>query len=213
MPGLLFVDLWPECRADGCWQPRFAEIPRIASTVGIESAVLHHSRIDAQAVAALSPRGIMLSGSSYNLMEEPADDPVDGVALPVFARLTAALAQLPQTPVLGICFGLQYLMFAAGGHLCPLERPRREPAFPIEVLTDDPLFTGISSPRLVENHAWSVDRCAPGYQVVARSADGIEAARHERLPRVGVQFHPEYCTHAGATSDGERMLRNWLQTL
>jgi GMP synthase-like glutamine amidotransferase len=210
MAGVLYIDLWPEDDGDGCWKPRFAAIPAAARQLGVGISVLHYRRIDPVRIAADPPAGIMLSGSSSNLVDHPADDPHDGIGIAAFAAVGALLERLPAVPVLGICFGLQYLNVAAGGTLAQLPTTRKEPAWPIEVLEDDPLFAGLTAPRVAENHRWLVERPAPGYQLVARSQDGIEALRHRELPRVGVQFHPEYFTRKGATRDGERMLSNWL---
>jgi para-aminobenzoate synthetase len=210
MAGVLYIDLWPEEDGDGCWKPRFAAIPTVARRLGVGITVQHYHRIDPVRLAADPPAGIMLSGSSSNLLAVPADDPQDGIGIEAFAAVGELLERLPSVPVLGICFGLQYLTVAAGGTLVQLPTMRKSPAWPIELLTDDELFAGLPAPRLVENHLWQVERPAPGYQLVARSADGIEALRHRELPRVGVQFHPEYFIKEGATRDGERMLSNWL---
>ncbi len=213
MRPLLFIDLWPEVCRRGYWKKRFAAIPVTAAAGGFTAAVEHFTRLDGDAIAAAPPAGIILSGSRSNILDDPSADPRDGVALSAFAALTELLAEIPQVPVLGICFGLQYLTVAAGGTLGILPAPRQAPDWRIEPLVPDPLFAGLRAPRCVENHAWSVVRAAPGYRVVARSDDGIEAVRHERLPRAGVQFHPEYYRQPGATRDGERVLRNWLATL
>jgi GMP synthase-like glutamine amidotransferase len=210
MAGVLFVDLWPEDDGVGCWKPRFAAIPATAGRLGVGMSVLHYRRLDPVACAAEPPAGIMLSGSRSNLLADPAADPEDGIGIEAFAAVGALLERLPEVPVLGICFGLQYLMVAAGGTLAQLPAMRSEPAWPIELLADDELFAGVPAPRLVENHRWRVERPAPGYRLLARSQDGIEAVRHRVLPRVGVQFHPEYFAQPGATRDGERLLANWL---
>jgi GMP synthase-like glutamine amidotransferase len=207
---VLFVDLWPEDDGDGCWKPRFAAIPATALRLGVDIAVVHHRRVDPDRLSSDPPAGIILSGSRSNLLDEPADDPEDGIAIGAFTAVGALLARLPEVPVLGICFGLQYLTVAAGGTLAQLPEMRTKPAWPIELLEDDELFAGLPAPRMVENHRWLVEHPAPGYRVVARSKDGIEALRHRELPRVGVQFHPEYFTNPGATRDGERLLGNWL---
>jgi GMP synthase-like glutamine amidotransferase len=210
---LLFIDLWPEDEGPGRWKDRFAAVPPAAQRAGFTPVVAHHTRLDAGGLAVAPPAGIILSGSRSNLLDDPAEDPRDGIALSAFAPLTALLARLPRVPVLGICFGLQYLTVAAGGTLARLAQERRDPAWAIEPLAPDPLFAGLDAPRCVESHRWRVERPAPGYRVVARSADGIEAVRHADLPRVGVQFHPEYHRNPGATADGERVLMNWLASV
>ncbi len=213
MSVVLFIDLWPEVAKPGYWKKRFAAVPTAANKTGFAAIPHHYSRIDPVRLSATSPAGIMLSGSRSNLVEHRKVDTRNGVTLASFAALTELLARLPQVPVLGICFGMQYLTVAAGGALVRLPANRKDPIWPIEIVGDDPLFAGIPKPRCVENHSWQVARPAPGYRVIARSSDGIEGIRHERLPRAGVQFHPEYHRQPGATAHGERLLVNWLGSL
>jgi GMP synthase (glutamine-hydrolysing) len=212
-PPLLFIDLWPEDEGPGRWKDRFAAVPPAAQRAGLVPLVEHYTRLDPARLTAAPPAGIILSGSRSNLLDDPAEDPEDGIHLSAFAPVTALLARLPRVPVLGICFGFQYLTVAEGGALSRLPRERKDPSWPIEPLEPDPLFAGLPVPRCVESHRWRVERPAPGWRVVARSADGIEAARHAALPRVGVQFHPEYHRNPGATADGERVLMNWLASV
>jgi GMP synthase (glutamine-hydrolysing) len=213
MAPVVFIDLWPEVARPGYWKKRFAAVPLAVVGAGYSAVVHHYTRLDVRSLTVEPPAGIILSGSRSNLLDDPSLDPQDGIALSAFAVLTTLLERLPQVPVLGICFGLQYLMFAAGGTLSRLPAKRKDPAWAIAILEHDPLFTGLRAPRCVENHCWRVERPADGYRVVARSPDGIEAVRHAVLPRVGVQFHPEYHLQPGATTDGERILQNWLRTL
>jgi GMP synthase-like glutamine amidotransferase len=130
-----------------------------------------------------------------------------------FAMLTALLDDLPRVPLLAICFGFHYLTLAAGGSLRRLSDHRNEPAWPIRRVRRDAIFAGLRGLRVVENHQCCVARVAPGYRVVVRSPDGMEAARHRRLPRIGVQFHPEYYGRPSATTDGQRILADWLAGL
>lgn len=213
MPPLLFIDLWPEDEGSGLWKDRFAAVPPAAKRIGLVPLVEHYTRLDVTGLSSAPPAGIILSGSRSNLLDDPAEDPEDGIHLSAFAAVTDLLARLPQVPVLGICFGFQYLTVAGGGALSPLPAERRDTAWTIEPLEPDPLFAGLHTLRCVESHKWRVERPAPGYRVVARSADGIEAVRHAELPRVGVQFHPEYHINPGATADGERVLMNWLASV
>lgn len=213
MPPLLFIDLWPEVAEPGRWQQRFAAIPGAITRAGFLPVVDHYTRLDVRRLSSEPPAGIILSGSRSNVLDDPSQDPENGIHLSAFAALTDLLARVPQVPVLGICFGFQYLTVADGGALAKLPTARREPAWAIEILEANPLFAGLSAPRCVESHQWRVERPAPDYRVIARSVDGIEAARHIALPRVGVQFHPEYHTRPGATADGELVLMNWLESV
>jgi GMP synthase-like glutamine amidotransferase len=160
-------------------------------------------------VADLAPDALVLSGSRSNLVRDPAEDPVDGISLSAFAGLTAALAAWPRIPVLGICFGHQYLNVAAGGAVAFMAGTRDDPAWAISA-EGDSIFAGLAAPRLVESHSQVVAVAGADYRVIARSPDGIEGVRHRELPRVGVQFHPEYHTRPGATADGRAVFANWL---
>jgi GMP synthase-like glutamine amidotransferase len=210
MRTLLFVDCWPDIHPPGVWRDRFAAVGPMAAAGGFRAEVHHFSLVDPGLVAGAAPERIVISGSRSNLMADPAQDPVDGVGLGAFAGLTGALAAFPRLPVLGICFGHQYLNFASGGALELMPGERADPAWPIAAEAD-PIFAGVAAPRCVESHCWRVAAPGAGYRVIARSADGIEGVRHDALPRVGVQFHPEYFTRPGATDDGRAIFANWLR--
>ncbi len=212
MARVVFIDLYPEMARPGVWKKKLAAVPAAIEQAGYQAEVIHYRRLAPSTLIAEPPTAIILSGSTSNLVDDPASDPA-GVHVSDFAALTAALEHLPRVPVLGICFGFQYLTVAGGGSLRRLPVFRSEPAWPIRRVRRDPLFADVRGLRVVESHHWCVARVAPGYRVVARSTDGIEAARHRRLPRVGVQFHPEYYRRPGATTDGQRILANWLAGL
>lgn len=93
-----------------------------------------------------------------------------------------ASAHTRGVPVLGVCAGAQFLAEALGGGSAPLPHPRVGwfPVKPVdEVVPPGPWFQ------------WNSDRiiAPPGAEVLAESADGVEAFRVGSS--VGVQFHPE----------------------
>lgn len=213
---ILLIDMWPDALAPGEVRDRFRDLPPTAQASGHRIESLHHSRVDPDALAADPPAAVIVSGSATNLVDDPAEDPVHGAPLSRFAAVTALLARLPRTPVLGICFGHQYLAKAAGGRLERMPGGKRnEPHWPIDPAERDPLFAGLpEQPVFVEAHEMRVAAPGEGYRVVATSADGIEMVRHAALPRVGVQFHPEYFARQEASrAHGRRFLDNWLRTL
>jgi GMP synthase-like glutamine amidotransferase len=213
MRPVLFIDCWPEVARPGDWKRRFIAVPRLARDCGRRADVVHFTRLDLRALRRQPPAGIILSGSRSNLVDDPASDPRDGVRLSAFRRVAILLRDLPDLPVLGICFGMQLLAVLAGGSLRRLPAPRSHPDWPITVVRPDPLFAGWMRPRVVENHAWAVDQPGAGYRIVARSADGIEAMRHRQLPRAGVQFHPEYAFRPGARAASADVLCRWFAGL
>ncbi len=120
----------------------------------------------------------------------------------------AALAQ--QTPVLGICRGLQVLNVAAGGSLyqdlrCrPGTQPyhaagaadRQRLIHPVRILGGTRLHAimGVAESRVTSTHHQFVKMLAPGFRVTAESAEdgiveGIEQPEYDFL--LAVQWHPE----------------------
>jgi len=218
MAGILFIDMWPDVLPDGQLRERYRDFPPRAQAHGRTILPLHFSRIVPAAMRANPPQAVVISGSRTNLVDTLADDPEDGALLGRFEAVTALLAGLPPaTPILGICFGHQYLAKTAGGRLERMAQDREEDDFPLSESRPDPLLLGMGSPpRFVERHLWRVVEPGTGYQVVARSSDGVEMVRHRTLPRVGVQFHPEYFAKqhpAGGLPDGRIFLDNWLSSL
>jgi GMP synthase (glutamine-hydrolysing) len=210
---VLLIDLWPDLLAPGMLRERFAQLPVAAAAAGLELAVAHHLALGERPREA--PLGIILSGSRTNLVDDPDEDQLDGAPLARFAPVLELLSSLPAVPVLGICFGHQLLAKAGGGVLERMPAERFDGHHPIELLERDPLFAAVPpAPAFAESHRWRVAVPGAGYRVVARSADGIEMVRHGQLPRVGVQFHPEYWLRQPPMERwGQRVLANWLSRL
>ena len=111
------------------------------------------------------------------------------------------------TPVLGICRGLQVLIVASGGELylhLPDEfgdavvhrkAPRVAADHDVEVEPDSRLAQLLGATRVCvpSSHHQAVRSVPPGWRVVARAADGvIEALEFLSHPwMVAVQWHPE----------------------
>ncbi|MCH8275340.1 MAG: gamma-glutamyl-gamma-aminobutyrate hydrolase family protein [Armatimonadetes bacterium] len=104
-------------------------------------------------------------------------------------------------PILGVCFGVQFLNVIAGGTLVPhlpdvlgsdrhtdgINRVRPEAGSRLSGLGPEREFNAACT------HHQAVDRVAPGWRVAARAEDGtIEAIEEESGRwRFGVQWHPE----------------------
>ncbi|WP_027482430.1 glutamine-hydrolyzing GMP synthase [Deinococcus pimensis] len=140
-----------------------------------------------------NPVGIVLSGGPSSVYDAGAPRPADGVLdLDV--------------PVLGICYGMQYLAQHAGGRV---ERAGKREYGKAELGEyGGALFEGISGEFVAwMSHSDSVTDLPPGYEVVATTTDTpVTAIEHRERRRYGVQFHPEV-VH---TPKGGQLLANFL---
>jgi GMP synthase (glutamine-hydrolysing) len=150
-------------------------------------------------------RGIILSGSPHSAYEE-------GAPVPDRAWYDCGL------PLLGICYGLQRITMDFGGKVgvlssreygkmnVRLDRASKNLAGPAR-RGFEALFDGVPDSIVGwMSHGDSIEKPAPGFQVVASSDNGIPAAFvHESKPIFGLQFHPEV-TH---TEHGFRILENF----
>ncbi|MBA0052618.1 aminodeoxychorismate synthase component I [Streptomyces sp. AJS327] len=110
-------------------------------------------------------------------------------------------------PVLGVCLGHQGLAVCEGGSVVAAPAARHGQV--ARVTHDgDPLFDGVPETfGAVRYHSLCVaEPLPPDLEVIARAEDGVVMAlRHRRLPRWGVQFHPE----SVETEYGLRMMANF----
>ncbi|WP_139415625.1 anthranilate synthase component II [Agromyces laixinhei] len=132
---------------------------------------------------------------------KPADA---GVSIPV---VEAALVS--GQPILGVCLGHQAIAEAFGGVVTNAEELMHGKT---SVITHDgsDFYDGVPQPfTATRYHSLAVvDGTVPDDLVVTSRTQGgvIMGLRHESLPILGVQFHPE----SVLTEGGYRMLGNWL---
>lgn len=123
-------------------------------------------------------------------------------------------------PVLAICRGHQMVNIYLGGTLIqdlppgPAERhqaPDRDLLHQVRAETGSLLRRLYGSAFLVNsNHHQALGELGRGLRGTAWSEDGVvEAAEHETLPLISVQFHPERLTRPGGL-DGGAIFRAFL---
>ncbi len=145
-------------------------------------------------VKAQNPQAIILSGGPSSVFDPNAPRPQPGV-------LELGL------PVLGICYGMQYLAQHHGGRV---ERAgRREYGKAVLTRYEGPLFDGLAGEVQVwMSHSDAVTELPPGWRVVAETEENPVAAIQSPDGRIfGVQFHPEV-VH---TPKGAEILENFLE--
>jgi GMP synthase (glutamine-hydrolysing) len=146
----------------------------------------------------LEPVGVVLSGgpSSVYDPEAPKCDP----------KLLAL-----GVPVLGICYGMQWITHTLGGKVERAERREYGRAqLNLENATGDSasdLFTGVApSLRVWNSHGDHVMMLPTGFRTVGRTANAVAAVEDRARKIYAVEFHPE----VNHTEQGTEILRNFL---
>ena len=152
------------------------------------------------AMAALKPRGVVLSGSPASTLDEnaPTIDPA------IFAA---------NVPILGICYGQQALCMALGGKV---EAGHHREFGRAEVTVHKPsaLYDGVwdtgSANQVWMSHGDRVVAIPEGFEVVGTSTGAPFAMIADETRRIwAVQFHPEV-VH---TPDGARLYANFVHKI
>ncbi|MDI6776420.1 MAG: glutamine-hydrolyzing GMP synthase [Syntrophales bacterium] len=150
--------------------------------------------IDLAKIKAMQPEGIILSGGPASIYEERSP------------RVNRGIFDL-NIPILGICYGMQYMIDALGGEVVRAEK--REYGFAeLHLKHHDGIFSSIEEKtRCWMSHGDSIGRLPSGFEITASTENTEVAAAEDAARRLyGLQFHPEV-VH---TSDGGKMLANFL---
>lgn len=149
-------------------------------------------------ILKMQPAGIILSGgpSSVYDAEAPKCDP----------KILAL-----NIPVLGICYGMQWITHTLGGKV---EKAERKEYGRAQLSVDDSkegsashLFTGIpASLRVWNSHGDHVRALPEGFRTVGRTENAISAVENAQKKIYAVEFHPE----VNHTECGTKLLRNFL---
>ena len=145
-------------------------------------------------IRELSPIGIIFTGgpNSVYLPDSPHIDPK------VFEA---------GVPVLGICYGIQTMAYALGGHVATPES-REYGKTQTWYDTESVLFRGLPAQGISwMSHTDYVDRMPEGFRSVAHTeATPVAAMECPEKGFYGLQFHPEVLH----TENGSAMLKNFL---
>lgn len=109
-------------------------------------------------------------------------------------------------PILGICYGMQLINKAFGGHVSKGES-REDGQFVIDCDTTSPLFKGLSkSEKVLLTHGDQCVTSGPGFSIIAKSGSLLSGIANDEKKVYGVQFHPE----VDLTPCGRKILKNFF---
>ncbi len=140
-------------------------------------------------------KGVILSGSPYSVRDENAPKP----------DLSAIKGKMP---LLGVCYGAQYLSHFFGGEVLPSNSREYGRANLEFIDQNNILFKQISRHTQVwMSHGDTIDRLPESYKIIASTADVKNAAFVvEGEQTFGIQFHPEVYH----TTEGTQLLKNFV---
>lgn len=109
-------------------------------------------------------------------------------------------------PILGICFGHQFIAKIFGSEIFKLDF-KREGYFEANLLEKDMLLTDLEKKIIVyQSNSYSVRNLGENLIVLGESKSGKEILRHKNRKLYGVQFHPEV-----GSKDGRKIIENFLK--
>ncbi len=168
-------------------------ITRRIREANVFSEIYPHT-ITLEQIKEINPRGIILSGGPMSVYD-------DGAPLIDIDVLKLGI------PVLGICYGLQFICQALGGAVeSASDREYGKAALKIQEYDD--LFKGVQDNSTVwMSHGDYLTRLPEGFKVTADSAHSPICAVSNKSKKIyGVQFHPEVMH----TAEGQKILSNFL---
>jgi GMP synthase (glutamine-hydrolysing) len=153
-----------------------------------------HFDIRAEEVAALKPKGIVLSGGPASVYDERAP------------QLDPKIFSLG-LPVLGICYGMQLMAHHLGGQV-EFSARREYGAGMLHVSNGSQLFDGIGEQiDIWSSHGDKVTAMPAGFHAAAHTENSPFAAIEDSERKLyGLQFHPE----VAHTPRGKEILQNFV---
>lgn len=145
-----------------------------------------------------SVKGVILSGSPFSVRDEKAPVP----------DLTTIKGQVP---LLGVCYGAQFLSHYYGGEVKASNTREYGRANLAHVDDQDPLFSAISQHSQVwMSHGDTIVSIPDTYTIVASTNDvKVAGYRVGEEQTWGIQFHPEVYH----STEGSQLLKNFVVTI
>jgi len=144
-------------------------------------------------VKSYGPVGIILSGAPWSVYDKDAP--------PADARVFEL-----GVPVLGLCYGLQFMVHTLGGKVRPAEK-REYGHAEIDVISSSVLFQGMAKKLAVwMSHGDEALELPPGFELMAKTHYAVAGIQNVEKQWYAVQFHPE----VHHTPQGTQILKNFV---
>lgn len=171
-------------------------IGRTLRELGVRSAIFSPKRAS-EWLTVNHPKGIILSGSNASVYQDNAPEPPPGILK-------------MKVPILGICYGMQWIANKFGGLVVPYRTLKEYGSVKVIFNSSDRLFSGLKGDSTVwASHGDTVKQLPDEF---VRSAYGVDesmghiAMSNEKDKIWCVQFHPEVMQ----TEMGKEILHNFL---
>ena len=152
---------------------------------------------DIERIKAKNPKGIIFTGGP------------NSAYLPDSPSISKEIFEIG-VPILGICYGHQIMSHVLGGVVRKGNTAEKEYGKTAITYHDSKLFEGMTTNTVWMSHTDLVDTVAPGFEIIAHTADcKVAAIENKEKNLYGVQFHPEveHCL------EGDKVLRNFLYNI
>jgi GMP synthase (glutamine-hydrolysing) len=171
-------------------------IHRILTELGAESEIIGLDTT-VEKLEKMGARGLVMGGGPQRIDKE----------LGAFSTLGKTMRDSP-IPMLGICVTHQLMAFVYGGEAGEAQNPEYGEV-EVTVEKEDEILQGLSPTfTALQTHNDEVTKLPREFEILAHSEHcRIQAMRHLRLPRFGVQFHPETVR----SSTDYRIFENFLR--
>ncbi len=145
-----------------------------------------------------SIKGVILSGSPFSVRDT-------GAPIPDLSNIKG------QLPLLGVCYGAQYLAHYFGGRVQASETREYGRANLVYIDNEDQLFDGIGKGTQVwMSHGDTIEQIPSDYVIIGSTGNVRIGAYHIRGEKTwGIQFHPEVYH----TVEGKKILDNFVTVI
>ncbi len=156
---------------------------------------IHPFHLSTEKILEMNPKGVILSGGPSSVTDEDAP------------RLEEDFYKNIESPILGICYGMQLIAVDLGGESQPAMRREYGHATLKRLSGKTELFTDLPEELDVwMSHGDHVTALPAGFHKTATTGEVITAFENPEKRIYAVQFHPE----VSHTSLGKEILQNFL---